>query len=175
MQRTQSTLVSFFWSIIYHSEKGNLEDVLSQISGFAHIPCPDPWFPTYNPSLKYYSQEMGDESLLKRFFIYSSTPILREQLPDYKKFAESIELKSLDSGKRTINIDPGFVALEQVVLSTSKPYSHRILLTDGIYADLVYLFQNKNYQVLPWTYPDYQEIAKINYFLNVRQNLQRNL
>ena len=141
----------------------------------AHIPCQSPWFPSFNPSLNYYAQEMGDESLLKRFFIYLAAPVDRVQLPEYKKFAESLELNSLDQGKRTINIDPGFVALEQVVMSTSKPYSHRILLKEGIYADLVYLFQNKNYQVLAWTYPDYQEIAKINYFLNIRQNLQRNL
>ncbi len=95
---------------------------------------------------------------------------------DKKKQAESIEISSaLLTTRRTINIDPGYVALEQVVLSTSKPYSHRIHLADGIYTDLVYIFQNKNYQILPWTYPDYQEIAKINYFLKIRQELQRNL
>jgi hypothetical protein len=171
VQRGEPTLVFFFWSIIYHIDHWDLAKIISLLP-HSHAP----WFPEFNPQLVYYSSEMGVESSLKRLFMFSSTPASREQLMDKKKQAESIEISSaLLTTRRTINIDPGYVALEQVVLSTSKPYSHRIHLADGIYTDLVYIFQNKNYQILPWTYPDYQEIAKINYFLKIRQELQRNL
>jgi hypothetical protein len=55
-----------------------------------------------------------------------------------------------------VNIDPGYVALEHVVLATTKGYAHRIFLRSGIYADLTLVFENGSYRGLPWTYPDYQ-------------------
>jgi len=47
------------------------------------------------------------------------------------------------------------MALEHVVLATTKGYSHRIYLGEGIFADLTLLYENGTYRPLQWTYPDY--------------------
>ena len=43
----------------------------------------------------------------------------------------------------------------KLVLATTKNYSHRIYLGDGIYAEVTLIYRNKGYVALPWTYPDY--------------------
>ena len=58
-------------------------------------------------------------------------------------------------GRRAVNVDPGYIALEHVVLGTTKGFSHRIYLGEGIFADLTLLYENGSYRRLKWTYPDY--------------------
>ncbi len=70
-----------------------------------------------------------------------------------------------------VNIDIGAVYKEQVLLSTSKPYSHRIYLRDGVHAELTYTYENKSYHFLPWTYPDYQHEEKLEFFNSLRKRL----
>ena len=82
--------------------------------------------------------------------------------------ATAIEIKKSNDNKRLINIDIGYVAKEQVILATGKPYSHRIYLSEGVHAELVYTFQDKSFKSLPWTYPDYQDEEKIALFNRIR-------
>jgi len=168
------TEVIFFWSIIFHQDSWNefeiLNKILQLIPHRANGALSSPWYPTFNPLLSYYSKEMGSESSLKRFFVHYPTTLDRDLLTTFKlKTVQWEKETSRPDQTRTFNIDTGFVALEQLVLATSKPYTHRIYIAHGIYADLVFTYQNKNYQSLPWTYPDYQEQAKINYFLSLRK------
>jgi hypothetical protein len=116
---------------------------------------------------------MEETGVLKRFFISLLNPHDRSWLVEAKLASVKIESTTAQkTSARTINLDPGYVALEQLVLSTSKPYNHRIHLSQGVFTDLVFIYQNKNYQPLPWTYPDYQEPAKINYFLQLRSRIK---
>ena len=66
------------------------------------------------------------------------------------------------------NIDPGYVLHERFVLASGKNFSHRIYIGDGIYADLTLIYQNGNFQKLPWTYPDYADQAMLNFLDQVR-------
>lgn len=125
--------------------------------------------PEFNPSLEYYSKEMGDN--LKRYIICTSKPREREEMIDGKLWADSIEQETAIEGNRQLNIDIGLVLKEQVLLSTSKPYSHRIYLRDSIWAELTYTYENKSYHFLPWTYPDYQSEEKIKLFNSLRLGL----
>jgi hypothetical protein len=54
-----------------------------------------------------------------------------------------------------VNIDPGLLLPERLVLATTKAGSHRPYLGQGIYADVTLVFHKKTYQPLWWTYPDY--------------------
>lgn len=125
--------------------------------------------PEFNPSLKYYSKEMGDD--LKRVILFSSNKVHREQMITEKLWATEIEAKTAKDNKRSLNIDMGIICLEQVLLSTSKPYAHRIYLNNGVYAELTYTYENKSYHFLPWTYPDYQHQEKIELFNSLRSRL----
>ncbi len=60
------------------------------------------------------------------------------------------------------------MAKEQVLLATGKPYSHRIYLSDGVFAELVYYFKEKSFHKVSWTYPDYQHEEKIKFFNSIR-------
>ena len=101
----------------------------------------------------YYAPEMGTK-LVRRFVAFGEL-IPPEALPDIKLATNTIEATYTESGKRRLNIDPGYIALAHLILATGKGYTHRPYLRDGIYADLTLIFQGGSFQGLPWTYPDY--------------------
>jgi len=114
----------------------------------------------------YYQPEMGP-GLLKGFLGFTP-PFSPQSLALVKRQVRQIEWKygkQSDSGfRRTINIDPGYVNLSQVVLSTSKNFSHRIYLQDGIFAEVTLLYHASGWEELPWTYPDYK-VPEVKSFL----------
>jgi hypothetical protein len=67
-----------------------------------------------------------------------------------------------------LNIDPGYLSLEHVILATTKGYTHRPYLRDGIYADLTLIYQKGSYRALEWTYPDYGQPNIIALFNHLR-------
>jgi hypothetical protein len=111
----------------------------------------------------YYDKEMGG-GIFRHFVLFA--PLLeRSFLPEIKLKTIELERQFAVNGKRTINIDPGYITLENVVLATTKGYAHRIYLNKGIYADLTLVFQNGTFKPLEWTYPDYageEVIALLN-------------
>ncbi|NWG02403.1 MAG: DUF4416 family protein [Syntrophaceae bacterium] len=114
----------------------------------------------------YYTPEMGKP--LFRHFMTFQRLIFIPALPDIKRTTNGLEEKyAASSGHRRLNIDPGYIGLGHVILATTKGYTHRPYLRDGIYADLTLIFQNKSFQPLAWTYPDYRSeevIALFNQF-----------
>ncbi len=102
----------------------------------------------------YYEKEMGNA--LNRYFLLFGSLASREQLPEVKLGTNEIEMRHAIQGKRTVNIDPGYIAFEHVVLATTKGYAHRLYLGRGIFGDLTLMFESGTYHGLPWTYPDYR-------------------
>ena len=47
-------------------------------------------------------------------------------------------------------------ALANFILATCKDRSHRIPLKDGIYGETTLIYQDHDFQALPWTYADYR-------------------
>ncbi|MBW1723631.1 MAG: DUF4416 family protein [Deltaproteobacteria bacterium] len=43
-----------------------------------------------------------------------------------------------------------------MILASTKNFSHRIYLKDGIWAELTLSYANGTFVTHPWTYPDYQ-------------------
>jgi len=122
----------------------------------------------------YYTQEMGKP--LFRHFITFECLIPIHTLPDIKQTTNRLEEKyGASNGNRRINIDPGYVCLEHVILATTKGYTHRPYLRDGIYADLALIYRNKSFQPLEWTYPDYREEKIIILFNLLRKKYLEDL
>jgi hypothetical protein len=65
----------------------------------------------------------------------------------------------------------GFLSLENFILATTKNYSHRVFLGQGIFADLTYQFHNGALETFPWTYPDYLDEKKREFFTWARSYL----
>ena len=115
----------------------------------------------------YYNEEMGNG--LKMRFVSFERLVKRSSLPQIKLLSIKLEKKfSLKNGnleKRKVNIDPGLLSMENFILATHKPYSHRIYLKKGIWADLTLIFSKTGFSNLPWTYPNYrsENVKKILY------------
>jgi len=129
----------------------------------------------YFPMKNYYSKEMGDSELLSRFLFLVPSRYDRRNIVEDKIWADAIEQKYSNAGKRKINIDVGFQSLEQIVLATGKQFTHRIYLDRGVYLDLNLIYEGDSYKSLTWTYPDYAHHEFIQFFNWTRSLLLKNL
>lgn len=122
----------------------------------------------------YYREEMGDD--LRRKFFSFEKPAERDSLIEMKLFTNKIEEKYGEkSGEyvfRKVNLDPGILTLSNLVLATTKDFSHRIYLGNGIFAEVTLLYKKNKYEALPWTYPDYTEGEALQFFVRVRETIK---
>lgn len=122
----------------------------------------------------YYDDEMGG-GLVRRYLTFQR-PVPQEGLVELKEASRAVESAWVrPEGGRAVNIDPGVLLPERLVLATTKPAPHRHHLGRGVYADLTLLYRDKSYRALPWTYPDYaapETVGLLNR-LRVRHLTQR--
>ncbi len=122
---------------------------------------------------KYYAREMGWP--LHRRFISFESLIRPRDIVEIKRTTNKIENGYLQDGKRQVNIDPGYISLERLVLATGKNYTHRIYLSKGIFADLTLIFHKGSFSPLQWTYKDYASPEIIAFFNDVRDRYKGQL
>jgi hypothetical protein len=122
---------------------------------------------------RYYEREMGWP--LHRRFISFQRLIDPGEMVDIKLSAVGLEDKYARDGRRLINIDPGYISLERLVLTTGKNYTHRIYLSKGVYADLTLVFNKGSFRPLEWTYKDYSDPSTVAYFNDERERYKRSL
>lgn len=135
------------------------------MESFGSIDMISPLFPF--DFTTYYEKEMGSP-LFRRIFVFKSL-IQQDALADIKLKTNAIETLYSADGMRLVNIDPGFLLMERLVLATGKNFAHRIYIGKCIYADLTLIYQKNGYQPLPWTYPDYAH-GSIRHFLTLVRN-----
>jgi len=114
----------------------------------------------------YYQEEMG-AGLLRKFYAYERL-IDPGQLANIKRLTNALEGELAVAGKRTINLDPGYLSYAKFVLATTKNRAHRIYLGQGIYAEITLSYHHKAFQTLPWTYPDYASPAYLQVLKEIR-------
>lgn len=102
----------------------------------------------------YYNQEMGGKPV--RYFLLFKNLVNPSNLAQIKLKTNNFEQCFADKVGRKINIDPGIMSLANFILATCKNRSHRIPLSNGVYGEVTLIYQNKDFQSLPWTYADYQ-------------------
>ncbi len=116
---------------------------------------------------RYYEAELGWP--LWRRFVFFESLVRSEQLVEVKLATHELEQRHLSAGRRSVNVDPGYLSAERVVLATGKNYTHRIHLARGIFADLTLIFHQGSYRSLDWTYPDYADRDTIGMMNAARQ------
>jgi len=163
--------VKFFASIIM-KDTATLQRIEERLlSSIGTIEERTPFMPFVHT--RYYEKEMG-APLMRCFLLF--TPLLkREMLPSIKLQTNDIESTLSVEGKRRVNIDPGYIALEHVILATTKGYTHRIYIENGIFADLTLMFYDGTYRPLDWTYPDYRNDDIISFFNHWRERLKQQI
>ncbi len=115
----------------------------------------------------YYEKEMGKN--LKRRIVSFEYLLDPELLSWVKLQTNRVEEQFSVDGRRRFNLDPGILDLARLILLTTKDYTHRIYIGNGIYAEVTLLYKNKNFLPLPWTYPDYRSTDLIDIFKIIRE------
>ena len=134
-------------------------------AGFGPVDIVSSWMPFDYTA--YYEPEMGTP--LFRRVLTRQKLIRQEDLPEIKLATNRLEQSLAQSGKRRVNIDPGYLLYERFVLASGKNFSHRIYIGRNIYADLTLIYQRGRFEKLPWTYPDYADQPMLEFLARVRR------
>jgi hypothetical protein len=116
---------------------------------------------------EYYNDEMG--SNLQKLLVSFERSFHPEDLWLAKRSTIDIESIYAVEGKRRVNLDPGYVEPSKLILASTKNFSHRIYLQQGIYAEVTMTYSGGQFHKLPWTYPDYQEPVFLRFLESVRE------
>jgi len=125
----------------------------------------------------YYDVELGTP-ILRRLVAFEALRPL-DELATIKLATNALEARYAEGERRAVNLDPGFVTAERLVLATGKNFSHRIYLHDGIWADLTLIWQKGGWKDFPWTFPDYagedmkRRLTKLRQLYKTKLNTQR--
>lgn len=103
---------------------------------------------------EYYEREMG--SGLRKSYLLFADPVARDALPSVKRHTNDIEARLSHDGNRGVNIDPGYLARDKLVLASTKDFYHRLYLGKGIYGEVTLHFRNGAWRHFSWTYRDYR-------------------
>lgn len=123
----------------------------------------------------YYAPEMGPN--LQRRFVSFAELIRPDRLTEIKLETNGLEQQIAEQAllpdiPRPVNIDPGYVDLTKLVLATTKDRGHRVYLGHGIFAEVTLQYSGGQWQVQPWTYPDYKLPECQAFFTQVRDRLR---
>lgn len=102
----------------------------------------------------YYQNEMG-ASLLRRFISFEKL-IHPDELAEIKILCNLIEKQYSQENNRQINIDPGYMDRDKLVLASVKYGRQKISIGKNIWADPVLYYYKKNFQAMDWTFPDFK-------------------
>jgi hypothetical protein len=118
----------------------------------------------------YYDGEMGND-LLRTYAIFGGRAA-EDDLKRLKRLTESVEAEFHYPGtkNRRINLDPGILTADHLVLASHKYAAHRVYIGDGVYAELELIYRNGGFQPLPWTYPDYRTRIALDFFEAARSS-----
>ncbi len=118
----------------------------------------------------YYEEQMG--SPITRYFLAFTELRSQTALAEIKLKTNQIEeaFSQQDCGvRRPVNLDPGYIEQAKIVLASTKNFYHRILLADGIYAEVTMHFENGAWQAFPWTFPDFRSGRYNPFFTELRK------
>ncbi len=103
----------------------------------------------------YYEAELG-APLFRRLLGFERLLPL-DGLLGFKLATNELErVLARPDGSRRVNLDPGVLTLERLVLASGKNFTHRVYLGSGIWADLTLIYNKREgWVILPWTFPDY--------------------
>ena len=126
----------------------------------------------------YYELEMGQD--LKREFASFERLINPDELAHLKIITNELEKRicyqcGLSTDRRLVNLDPGYITLSKLILATTKDYSHRVYLGQGIYAESTLHYEKGQWLPWPWTYPDYADTRYHGFFKQVRERYKDKL
>ncbi|MEW5744350.1 MAG: DUF4416 family protein [Nitrospirota bacterium] len=140
---------------LFADEEAYLEAVPLLEKTFGEVIMESPLIPWDFSS--HYEEELG--SPICRRFLFFKDLIDQGELSSAKLKTCAIENTISLNGKRTVNLDPGYLTVAKLVLASTKDYAHRIYIGKGVFAEvtLAYNKSKRCYLPLPNTYNDFKD------------------
>jgi hypothetical protein len=143
MKKSRSSLIAKYGEIDYQGDQFNFE-----ISG-------------------YYRPEMG-WPIFRQFCSFEKL-ISPNEIVRIKIECNEIEDQLTVDGNRKVNLDPGYMDYDKIVLASAKYNGQKIYLNFGIYADLTLRYEKGSYYPFPWSFPDFKSGQYNQTFLRIRE------
>lgn len=121
----------------------------------------------------YYRPEMG--ATLRRSWVSFSRLVDPERLVDIKWECFQIERRFSRKGYRTVNIDPGYLDLFKLILTSFKERGNKVYCGRKVWADPIAVFQRGRFEPFEWTFPDFKNSSYDTALLVIRNRLKAQL
>ena len=115
----------------------------------------------------YYEPEMG--SPIFRILVSFSKLILPSDLAHIKTKTVEIEEQLAVDGCRKVNLDPGYMDYDKIVLASYKYNGQKIYLDHGVWADLTLHYEKGTFHPYPWSFPDFKTGLYNDVFIEIRR------
>jgi len=126
----------------------------------------------FSSQTDYYEKEMGQD--LRRVFTVFDRVISPIDLVEAKLQSRRWEQHLSNDNGRLVNIDPGYISPNKIILASTKNHYHRIYLDKGIYLELTLAYYHGDWQKLEWTYPDFYHLYR-TWFRQIRNDILKGL
>lgn len=156
--------VKLFVGLLY-SDPSFMERAMPRLTeAFGDMDYKSPEFP-FEVS-DYYRYELG-WPILRRFVSFREL-IDPGNLPEMKHTTNLIENDLAVGGRRRVNLDPGYMDYNKVVLASAKYNAQKIYLHRGIYADPTLWYEGGTFEPYPYSFPDFKTGAYTPTFVHMR-------
>ena len=122
---------------------------------------------------EYYRPEMGWP--IYRIFWSFKRLINPIEIAQIKHECNEVEEQLAIDDQRKVNLDPGYLDYDKIVLASAKYNGQKIYLNFGIYADLTLHYEKGNFSPYPWSFPDFKSGHYNKTFLQIRETYKAQL
>jgi hypothetical protein len=119
--------------------------------------------PEYNFNFtNYYEKEFGTN--LKKIILVFEQNIEKAELVEIREWTGNFEKRWSQNENRTVNIDPGYISKEELVLATKKGKWFKEDLGNGVFAHKVLEFKDGEAITFKHTFADYRLESNLKFF-----------
>ena len=156
--------VKYLIAVLYHREEllAAVKEKLVQLWGEIDFEGADHIFDVTD----YYNPEMG--SPLMRRLISFGRLYPPDILVDMKLQCNDIETALSREGRRSVNLDAGYLDHNKYLLASAKEAGQKVYLDKGIYADLSGRYKDGRYRPFEWSFPDFRDGRYDGELLSIR-------
>jgi hypothetical protein len=118
----------------------------------------------------YYAAEMGGP--LWRGWLSFRGSVSPRDLPAWKRRARELEAQWAVAGRRSWNLDIGYLDSDKLVLASFKRGPLKLYLDQGVWADVILGYSQGAFQPAPRTFPDFRDGRYDKYLKVIREKMK---